>query len=202
MLRGLGLTVLALGVGLSPAAAAVPTLTGENLSGSSSQGNSGGCPTTTFSVTGTATDPYEGTFSETGSSIISPGIFSAAFTITSGTTTVTGSKEATAFVTPGLGGDFVCTRGAGAAGLTGVPYTAMVHTLNGNFHDEGVSAVRMSVTQAGTATLTESFTSSLVQPVLIGPTNKNQCKNNRWKNFPQFKNQGQCVSSVVSQSQP
>jgi hypothetical protein len=32
------------------------------------------------------------------------------------------------------------------------------------------------------------------------PTDKNQCKNNGWKTFsnPSFKNQGQCVSSVVS----
>jgi hypothetical protein len=28
------------------------------------------------------------------------------------------------------------------------------------------------------------------------PASKDQCKNNGWRNFPQFKNQGQCVASV------
>ena len=28
------------------------------------------------------------------------------------------------------------------------------------------------------------------------PTNKEQCKNGGWRNFPQFKNQGQCVAFV------
>ena len=39
------------------------------------------------------------------------------------------------------------------------------------------------------------------QPVLVGPpTNKDQCKNDGWKLFnnPTFRNQGQCVSYVVS----
>jgi hypothetical protein len=39
-------------------------------------------------------------------------------------------------------------------------------------------------------------------PVVITPTNKDQCKNDGWKTFanPSFKNQGQCVSYVVSQN--
>ena len=31
---------------------------------------------------------------------------------------------------------------------------------------------------------------------LIVPTSKDQCKNGGWRNFPQFKNQGDCVSFV------
>jgi hypothetical protein len=46
--------------------------------------------------------------------------------------------------------------------------------------------------------LGEGFTSSLDQPVLIAPTSKDQCKSGGWKAFPQFKTQGQCVSSVRS----
>jgi hypothetical protein len=30
------------------------------------------------------------------------------------------------------------------------------------------------------------------------PTSKDQCKNDGWRNFPQFKNQGDCVSYVAS----
>jgi hypothetical protein len=55
------------------------------------------------------------------------------------------------------------------------------------------------ITPEGAAMLTETFTSSLAQPVLIAPTTKDQCKNNGWKAFPQFKNQGQCVSFVERQ---
>ncbi len=32
------------------------------------------------------------------------------------------------------------------------------------------------------------------------PTSKDQCKNGRWRNYPQFKNQGQCVAFVVKQA--
>jgi DNA-binding beta-propeller fold protein YncE len=32
------------------------------------------------------------------------------------------------------------------------------------------------------------------------PTSKNQCKNGDWRNYPQFKNQGQCVAFVVKQA--
>jgi hypothetical protein len=28
------------------------------------------------------------------------------------------------------------------------------------------------------------------------PTNKDQCKNGGWRNYPQFKNQGQCIAFV------
>jgi hypothetical protein len=37
--------------------------------------------------------------------------------------------------------------------------------------------------------------------VPVAPTSKDQCQNNGWKNFPQFKNQGECVSFVERQSQ-
>ncbi len=30
------------------------------------------------------------------------------------------------------------------------------------------------------------------------PTSKDQCKNGGWRNFPQFKNQGDCVSFVAT----
>ena len=41
--------------------------------------------------------------------------------------------------------------------------------------------------------------SSLAEPVLIAPTSKDECKNDGWRSFPQFKNQGGCVSSVERQ---
>ncbi len=197
---GLGLT-LGLMVGLAPASAsAASTLSGESLTGASTSGNSFDCHVATFhvtySVSGTATGPYPGTFTESGSLTL-PFSFTATFTTASGTTTISGGKG------PGAsGGGVGCIPGVVAPiNLTGVPYTATIHTANGNFHDEGTSSVLAIVFAAGSATLNESFTSSLTAPVLIAPTTKDQCKDGGWQNFPQFKNQGDCVSSVVSQSQ-
>ena len=197
LLIGFGLTVpLVLALGLSSAAAAtVSTLTGETLSGSSSQGNERACLNPTFGVSGTATGPYPGAFTEAGTWAPLSFSFSATFTITSGTTTITGSK-AVSRGTPGLSGTFDCGADPSTFDVTGVPYTATIHTPNGSFHDEGVSTVYIAITGSGAATLTESFASSLAQPVLIAPTSKDQCKKDGWRAFPQFRNQGQCVSSV------
>ena len=193
---------LVLVVALPAAASAASTLTGETLIGSSGQGDDAACPAS-YSVSGTAiaSSPYPGPFQESGTWTDHPTAhFSANFTITSGTTTITGSKSGT----PGSGGvsgSIFCDSGTGTganAALTGVPYTATIQTPNGNFHDEGVSTVTADIQFLGGATLGEVFTSSLTEPVLIAPTSKDQCKNGGWKAFPQFHNQGQCVSSVQS----
>ncbi len=210
---GLDLTV-ALVLAVSPAtASAVSTLTGESFIGSSSSGNSGLCPSPTFSVSGTATGPYPGTFTESGIWTAPPfppppishakDTFSATFTITSGTTTISGSTRA---IAPG---GLFCGFGAHADfGFAGVPlsYTATIHTASGNFRDEGKAFVGVVISgsdsfypPAGTAQLRENFFLSLTHPVLIGPTTKDQCKDGGWRNFPQFKNQGECVASVNHQ---
>jgi hypothetical protein len=132
-------------------------------------------------------------FSESGSFSLASDTFSATFTITSGTTTVSGSKTAGSPSFLSCGPNF-----GGHITVTGAPYTATIATPNGNFHDEGTSAVKVDITGSA-ATLTESFTSSLTAPVLIAPTTKGQCKHGGWKAFPQFKNQGRCVSFVVHQ---
>jgi hypothetical protein len=192
LLLGLGLAV-ALVLTVSPTtASAVSTLTGEQLSGNSSSGSSGLCPSPTYSVSGTATGQYPGTFTEAGTWSITDFSSNITFTITSGTTTITGSKRIT-------GGSIECTDDATlptGASVT-VSYAATIHTPSGSFHDEGVGTLDVAIEESA-GSLTEGYTSSLTQPVPIGPTNKDQCKNNGWKAFPQFKNQGQCVSFVES----
>jgi hypothetical protein len=37
-----------------------------------------------------------------------------------------------------------------------------------------------------------------VTPLPHVPTSKDQCKDGGWRNFPQFKNQGDCVSFVAT----
>ena len=198
LLLGMGLSV-ALTLAVSPttaSAAAVSTLTGESLSGISSSGNTSACPTATYSVSGDAGGPYAGTFSESGSWSIMGRTFTATFAITSGTTTISGSKS--------LGGGsfnyLFCGEAAGVD-LRDSSYTATINTPSGNFHDEGTSpnVGIFVIGTTGAAFLGENFTSSLTQPVLIAPTSKDQCKNDGWKAFPQFQNQGQRVSSVQSQ---
>jgi hypothetical protein len=200
LVLSLGLVMgLSLGTALPGVAATVSTLTGESLTGMGS-GNTTGCPPpflATYTVSGTAAGPYAGTFTETGS-FSTESIFTANFTITSGTTTVTGSKAMT--FTGTTQGSISCSfsgTGGGSIDVTGLTYTATIHTPTGNYHDEGVSTQHVNVTaSSGAATLTESFTSSLAQPVLIVPTSTDQCKGTAWQNFPQFTNRGQCVSYV------
>jgi hypothetical protein len=190
----------------------VSTLTGETLRGGGLSGGLARCPSPTYSPHFVAAaGPYPGsvtfpgTATETGTWTVEPFTFSAGFTITSGTITVTGSKS-----TPGMFGpaDFwSCVDFSKPSYLPNaflvlsyVPYTATIHTPDGNFHDEGVSTVRVEVSIApGATALRESFTSSLAQPLLIVPTSTEQCKAGGWRNYPQFKNQGQCVSLVEHQ---
>jgi hypothetical protein len=46
---------------------------------------------------------------------------------------------------------------------------------------------------ANTTIFTGDITVIDAPPVLIS---KEQCKNGAWRNFPQFKNQGQCIAFV------
>jgi hypothetical protein len=205
LLLGLGLTVtLGLVVVLPPAsAAAVSTLTGENFVSSAGQGDPGGCArASTFNASGAATGPYAGTFTEAGSFNGAPSV-SATFSITSGSTTVTGSKSPPSGP-PRPPWSFTCSSSGFAQAVVGggEPYTATIHTPDGNFHDEGVTSVTVRITASGAVTLTESFTSSLTAPVLIVPTTKRQCKRGGWRDYPQFKNQGRCVRFVVTGKPP
>ena len=170
------------------AAPAPPTLDGETLIGGTGSG-SPGCPTPTFTVTGGAGNPYPGTFSEAGS--WTDGVansFSATFTIIDGATTIIGSKS---------GGGGGCSTIAAVAAQTG-PYAATIHTPSGNFRDEGTFTGQVTVPSIGQPAVSESFSSSLTNPVPLAPTSKAQCLKNGWKNFAQFKNQGDCVSFVAS----
>jgi hypothetical protein len=158
-----GLT-LALGLGtvLPIAAATISTLSGETLTGSStSPTNFGLCPAVTYTVSGTASGPYPGTLVETGT--ISGLALTATFSIASaGGTTVTGSLT--------QGSRFTASCGPASGGYNGhAVYTATIATPSGTYHDEGTSSVAVTINTLS-ATLTESFTSSLAQPAPSGPS--------------------------------
>lgn len=187
-LIGLGLSVtLGLVVAWPATAAAVPTLTGESLSvsGAGFTGTFNSCGTGgSYIATGTATGPYAGPFQESGGFGPLP-IFRADFTITSGTTTITGSKQQSEplFGCPPLRVD-----------ANRATYTATIQTTNGSFHDQGMSVVGFDFRSN---MLDETFRSSLGEPVpIVEPTSRDQCKKGGWKTFPQFKNQGRCIAFV------
>jgi hypothetical protein len=154
---GLALALSAATVLPSVAATASP-LSGEMLTGSTiSPTNFGLCPTATYTVSGTASGPYPGTFVETGT--ITGPTLTAKFTITSagGGTSVTGSKT--------QGSRFTASCGPASGGYHGdALYTATISTPTGTYHDEGTSTMDVTITGL-TASLTASFTSSLAQPV-------------------------------------
>jgi hypothetical protein len=180
----------------------VSTLTGETL-------NATGGPTVgtcahssgsfSYTASGEANGPYPGTFTETGTGDLHQeggSALSASFTIHSGNFLITGSKN-------GDSDAGTCVDRVGnARAATLDSYQATIHTPTGNYADQGSSTTSVATFgDASGTSLLENFTSSLSQPVPIVPTSKDQCKNNGWKNFPQFKNQGQCVSFVERQSQ-
>jgi hypothetical protein len=166
---------LALSVGLSLAlcvgtvrpivAATVSSLTNETLMGSSTlPTNSELCPTPTYSVSGSAAGPYPGSFAETGTIFGPTGPLMANFTIAAAGTIVTGSSK-----TQGSRWSASCGPAFGGSYHGTALYTATISTPTGTYHDEGTSSVDVTITGL-TATLTESFTSSLAQPVPIVPT--------------------------------
>ena len=174
------------------------SLTGENLS---AVGVATGivCESAgpySYTVSGTAYGPYPGTFTETGSGTVTNSgghvlTLSASFTIHSGGFLITGTKNG------GIGSGCQDSLGNTGGVIDGLSYQATIHTPTGDYADRGTSRAVL-FTNASTTVLEESFTSSLTAPAPIGPTSKDQCKNGGWKGFPQFKNQGQCVSFVES----
>ncbi len=165
--------------------------------------NSDGSGTFTYSASGTATGPYNGTFTETGTvttdssrNVIAS---SAHFTITSAQGTVTGSETIAPNSPLGTCGGIQPTGDSFIKSQDN--YQATITTPSGNYLDQGnfSKLVVVLAHQSGFTDLNEQFNSSKTQTTLIAPTSKDQCKDDGWKNYPQFKNQGQCVSSVNHQ---
>jgi hypothetical protein len=178
------------------AGAQAATLAGEHLS-ANGPGIATACPTAAATVSGTATGPFPGTFTETFSFTYTheigfgawgpPGSLTATFEIVSGATTVTGTKTAT-----DVSG--ICELSASTIffGHAQGPYEATIASPQGAVSDRGTAVTDLSdrFTAPNTITfiLDETFASV--------PSMKDQCKKGGWRNYPQFKNQGDCVSFV------
>jgi hypothetical protein len=204
-------SVVSAAIGAPPA-----SMTGEHFAGTGGTGGPASVTCTTsgdfsFSVSGAATGPYPGTFTETGSGHVTVGVpastagtvtsFSATFTVYSpvGAVLVTGTKTLDTSAPTGFPLNYACQQDL-ATGAVGIPtnYEATIYTGSGNYRDEGTSRIPLLLADPAGATLTENFVSTLSQPTPVAPTNKDQCKNGGWQNYPQFKNQGDCVSFVAT----
>jgi hypothetical protein len=156
------LTIGVVGLGaVGGARAATPSsLAGETFSSSVFSGTSisgfcnGGNGSLTFSFSGTATGPYPGTYTESGSLTITGGTvtaFSATFTITSSAGSVTGSKILD------VGNRATCIVGDVELDSTRVSYTA---TIKGAYRDTGTGSVSMSAGMSQPDVLNEAFSIS------------------------------------------
>jgi hypothetical protein len=82
-------------------------------------------------------------------------------------------------------------------------WQAAIHTSGGNYADHGTTRPGFPPSESviGEASgpptsVDQDFVSSQSQTTLIVPASKGQCMNGGWRNFPQFKNQRQCVAYV------
>jgi hypothetical protein len=147
-------------------AAVVVTLSGEQASGTGSttlQCDLTGSGTATYSVVGVATGPYPGTYAETGTITFRDGgveSFHASFTIESGLTRITGTKDV------GAGGTAFCRGTTGspvdqtAVGNVFPRYEARIDSPTGTFTDRGVSGVGLGLDGlSGIGSVSEGFNS-------------------------------------------
>lgn len=131
----------AFGASAASAQPAPPTLSGEKLSAPDTLGGGVNCDTSgpfSFTVSGTATGPYPGTFSETisGDTLdpeeVVSGDYTDSFTITSPTGDVTGTETA-----PTAGGD-ACYQNPTDFSIDGSSdYQATIQNSGGTYTDQG-----------------------------------------------------------------
>src|SRR5437588_2510250 len=190
-------------------AAAPSSLVGEDLVGSGSVTRSctGINATADVTVSGTALAPYPGSFTETASTALAGGAVTALhaeFTIDSPSTatTITGTKDLI------LGGGECVFPGPFSQfeADSRVTYQAILHGTQGSFADSGTGffSVRadFGAPDSGAATVPISFFDETFDTSNgVVPADKTACKNGGYRDFPQFKNQGACVSFVATGGQ-
>lgn len=173
------LLALAVACGLvslaAPGLAGAQTLTATVLSGTANTGLSigaldvdcqpSGTSTVTYTVEGTSLGPYPGTFEETGSFTVTGGMvdsFDATFTITSGTTEITGTKtlRTSSSAQCALNPEPGIVQFADI--LIDASYEATIVTPSGSSTDHGratTAAQLLETATAGSGTMQESFVS-------------------------------------------
>ncbi len=185
----------------------LPSLAGELLAGTPTISDftcRGTQASFNFAVSGLATGPFPGTFSESGTVTLAAGPgpqfngFHATFTIASQLGTVTGTKDVGEFMihevecqNPAAGIPFDQAE----LGASLVTYQATIRTAKGSVTQTGTSSVSINVLQAFGGTF-DTFSEAFFGPSM--PTTTEQCKDSGWQTFAVFANQGDCVSFVAT----
>jgi hypothetical protein len=149
-----------------------------------------------YSVNGTASGPYAGTFAETGA--LDGTSLTATFTIDTALGRVTGTKTAQVGVTcrigPPCSGVEPCADRSAIYGGEGT-YRAVIRTPGGAFTDQGTFSdffYRCPECPPDDPVFNRfdsTFSSELDEPTAL---TKSQCKNGGWRALG-FRNQGDCV---------
>ena len=80
-----------------------------------------------------------------------------------------------------------------------VTYAAILHSAQGAFSDSGNGFFSLEADAPGTTVPTIFFDETFDTSNGVLPADKDGCKNGGYRDFPQFKNQGDCVSFVTTQ---
>lgn len=137
--------------------------------------------TVTFSASGTASGPYPGTFTESGSATVTGHrvtALSATFTIASSAGTVSGSFAATTFTA-----EFACFQDADNADIptTSAPYEATITTPDGTRNESGKTLVSLRTQNGVVTVLGQSFAASdTTPPVIADPAVSGARGTNGW----------------------
>jgi hypothetical protein len=161
-----------------------------------------------YSATGTASGPYPGTFTVSGT-VTAFQTASSSFTIDSpvgrvtGTFYISGPGMSCAGACLGVlncadhGGQFGC---CGPPYREGGPYEASITTPTGTFTDHGFFSAEFY--RSGDNPLNrfdQSFESSVSAPEPVPPTTKEQCKHGGWRDFG-FESKRKCIRVVKRQA--
>jgi len=185
-----------------------PSLAGEVLQATGPTGsatcNPAGTSSASFSAAGNADGPYTGTFTESGTVTWGPQApgrgplltFHANFTIRAPSATIVGTKDLSAI------GAYAASEGRCYGGpdfyfVTNATYQATISATGGGaFSDSGYTHLFVYCgLGCPSGFLAETFAvSNGVKP--LAPASRVQCKDGGWQGYPQFKNQGDCVSFV------
>lgn len=208
------------GVPGAQAAELPPSLAGEVFTGTQGpEGAVGTCNsgsesgTFTYHAEGTATGPYPGTFVEditVGAAYRSPSLpesaptmssFYATFTITSGSTIITGTKEL-----PQYAAGFAWCTGTSQPVFYGffetaaLNYSATIKSNGTTYVDSGTAKARDAEFDGNRSATHKIFTEEFLTSNGVAPhepLTKEECKNGGWKVFPQeFKNEAKCKQYV------
>jgi hypothetical protein len=197
----------------------VPALTAANC-------NETGTSTFTYTVSGVATGPYPGTFTETVTATIGPQTepsdhplpvnfgpvthLSATFTILSAAGTVTGTKELLTAPFPGnqhgICDDANVPAPTGCSATffqadTPVTFRATITSPMGTSQEGGSGFISSGGIRTQCGGVTTASSGAFIEEFLVSqpllPTTKDECKDDGFEDFG-FKNPGQCVAFVVT----